>query len=193
MLFLTLSAEDRHPFNSSGDSKGHTTGSCSLMGNFTPQAVRGYWNFTRLSQLSGSRATIPLLLTSANRYTMVLESSVMLNSSKGFFYCWALGFLGWVFVVCFLLLLFWGFFVCTFKKKSKRALHTLFFFSFAFSRIVLYSFHSSIDLKGEEAQKEKRQIGCICPFPSDICFTGKWVEMKTTCSMLNIENIEYGL
>lgn len=68
----------------------------------------------------------------------------------GVFYSWALG-LG----LSFVFLSF--FYVCAFykRRKLKRSLHaSLFFFSFTFSRSARYSFHSSIDLGGEEAPRE---------------------------------------
>lgn len=104
-----------------------------------------------------------MLIISANRYTMVLESRVMLNSLEvvivgfGVFF-WGLG--GFLGGVCLF------FFFCAFFKnrQPKRSLHaSLFFFSFAFSRIVLYSFHSSIDLGGKAAQRENDKWAAFVP------------------------------
>lgn len=71
---------ERLPFNGSRDSRGHTNGYWLLIENFIPQTAWGYWNFIRISQLSGSTVAIPLLIINANRYTITLEGSVILNS-----------------------------------------------------------------------------------------------------------------
>lgn len=53
--------------------------SMPLMGSFTPRTARGYWNFTRISELPGSRATTPWLIVSAKRYAVGLKSRVILS------------------------------------------------------------------------------------------------------------------
>lgn len=81
---------------------------------------------------------------------MALESSAMLN-------CMEFAIAGlWELVLGLFFSSFFIFLGAVFKSRQpKRSLHaSQFFFSFGFSRTVLYSFHSSIDLGGEDAQRE---------------------------------------
>lgn len=117
------------PFNVSKDCQGWASGNWPLMGGFSPQRILElYWDF------SAVRAGIPLLLADTQGAWGAEWCGTALSLlSPGF-----------------------GFVACAFFKSRppKRLLHTwLFFISFAFIRIVLYSFHSLIDPWGEEAPR----------------------------------------
>lgn len=79
--------------------------------------------------------------------------------------------LGLYFALFFICLLAFGAFLKS--RHPKRSIPaSLLFFHFAVSRIVLYSFHSSIDLGGEEAQRENDKSAALS-LPAVICFMDK--------------------